>query len=131
MLYIFSDYNKYIPSDEQLTEAIENLKDETKELSLFAKFIKTDKYINYCSFIYNKIKKNKDNKKIIKKNENSDEDDKDLNEDDGNNEEENFELENITNPITNVLTIYFIYSKDFFDKIMNNYFTIIEKEIYR
>ena len=121
-LYKFSDYKNYIPTYEQFDEVFNITIDETEELSLFKKFKKKKKNNFDISWIFGRIKQNKNNKENqIALNEESDEEIDD---------EDDNQKENHITPVTKVLTLFFNYSKNFFDFIKNEYFNNIEKEIY-
>ena len=130
LLLKFSNYKKYLPSYEQYYNAIENSKEETEERALFKKYLKKEnnKFNFYLKL--NKIKQNKniEEPKII--NNESDEDDDDFDEEDKNNEDNEGKEFDIS-IVKNILTLYFNYSKQFFDEIMDNYFNPVEKGIYK
>ena len=118
----FSNYKKYVPTYEQFDEAFEDFKDETEELVFFEKYKKRRNNNFDISWIYNKIQNNNNINNKINIDEESDEElDK----------EDDKQNENHFTPITKILTLFFNYSKNFFDSMMNENFSDIEKEIYK
>ena len=127
LLYKFTNYKKYIPSSEQYETAKKKCKKETEELIFFEKFRRQEK--NIMSFLYQpEQNKKNDNDQINEEFYDEEEEIEDINDQDY--DEEIMLNKNQISPLKNVLSLYFNYSKNFFDEIMNNYFSQIEKNIY-